>query len=655
MRVVRSHALSHMVYIHYEIYIRLQEPVEIEVGDPYYTTIFTGSKRRLVQKRDTYQYIPLLSSLHTLLSDPSVMEQVEQCQHRVRTDGIMEDVCDGKYFREHPLFSTDPLALQLITFYDELELCNPLGTHVKKHKLAIVLYTLGNIHPQYRSSLRMINLLIAATLPVVEKYGIDKILQPFVKDLQILASEGVSVLKHGCQQIFRGGLLLSLGDNLGSNALGGFKQSFSFSFRFCRTCYVTNDTYKTITKPSELNLRSDDKHRQECNLLDGPLCEHYSKTYGINRRCILLDILYFNMFKGGLPCDIMHDVMEGVAPLEMSLVLRHCVVTEKYVSLDDYNYRLTHFDYEYTEISKPPPINSRSTIVDGKPLKLSAAQSLLLIRIFPLLIGDVIPCECPNWKCFMLLSKIVDIIMCPWSSADLCAILKMLITEHHQMFVTLYSARSVIPKLHFLLHYPEQIMNVGPMLRAWNMRNEAKLNVFKKASRLGNFKNIASSIANRHQRLLCYELSTGQLVSSPTECGPSDQPLPIQSESTHIRGALFALLPGINLDTTLVRPTWVKAEGRTIKKSAFVIIGNDGLHPKFGRIVNLLVILDILIIEVSHCIVLFFDSHYHAYSVVHSENKSFLRFIDLPDKSILHAHKKDDSLYIYLKYYFHVV
>ena len=75
------------------------------------------------------------------------MDQVEQCQHRVQTDGNMEDICDGNHFREHPLFSTDPSTLQLIIFYDELELCNPLGTHVKKHKLAIVLYTLGNIHP----------------------------------------------------------------------------------------------------------------------------------------------------------------------------------------------------------------------------------------------------------------------------------------------------------------------------------------------------------------------------------------------------------------------------------------------------------------------------------------------------------------------------
>ena len=254
--------------------LHIQEPVEINIGDPYYDSVFTGAKRRLVEKQDSYQYVPLLSSLRSLLSDPSVMDQVEQCQHY-------------------------------------------------------------------------------------------------------------------------------LGDNLGSNAIGGFKESFSFSFRFCRTCYVTTDTYKTISNSSELTLRSDEKHRQECLQLNGPTYEHYSKIYGINRRSILLDIPHFSIFKGGLACDIMHDVLEGVIPLEMSLLLHHYIVTKKYFSLDDYNYRLAHFDYDYTETSKPPPITSRSVLIDRKQLKLSASQSLLLLRIFPFLVGDLIPCECPNWQCFM--------------------------------------------------------------------------------------------------------------------------------------------------------------------------------------------------------------------------------------------------------------
>lgn len=214
------------------------------------------------------------------------------------------------------------------------------------------------------------------------------------------------------------------------------------------------------------------------------------------------------MFNGGLAHDVMHDVLEGVAPLEMSLLLWHCIFSEKYFSLDDYNYRLTHFDFDYTETSKPSPICSWSILAGGRTLKLSASQSLVLMRIFPLFIGDLISRNDPNWKCFM---KLVNIIMCPWSSADLCAVLNLRIQEHHRSFIALYTESAVIPKFQFLLHYPKQILSVGPMVRTWNMCNEAKLNLFKQTSRLGNFKNIAFTIANRHQRLLCYELSTSNI------------------------------------------------------------------------------------------------------------------------------------------------
>ena len=45
----------------------------------------------------------------------------------------------------------------------------------------------------------------------------------------------------------------------------------------------------------------------------------------------------------------MHDMLEGVALHEMTLLLRYCINEMKYFSLDDYNEALNNFDYEYTE------------------------------------------------------------------------------------------------------------------------------------------------------------------------------------------------------------------------------------------------------------------------------------------------------------------
>ena len=71
----------------------------------------------------------------------------------------------------------------------------------------------------------------------------------FIEDLNVLATEGITVVNGGVEQTFRGALLLWLGDNLASNAIGGFKQSFSFALHFCRTCYITNDESQGTVVP----------------------------------------------------------------------------------------------------------------------------------------------------------------------------------------------------------------------------------------------------------------------------------------------------------------------------------------------------------------------------------------------------------------------
>jgi len=187
------------------------------IGDPEYTHQFSGSKQRLVEKRDSYQYVPLLVSLKALLCDLSVQEQIQQLPKRIHKDGRIEDFCDGTRFNCHPLFSQNPNALQIVAHYDELEVCNPLGSHVKSHKVGVVSYTLGNVHPKYWSKLRLTQLAIVATIPVIEKHGIHTILNSLMHDLNILADVGIEMSIDGTNQTFKGALLVFLADNLASN------------------------------------------------------------------------------------------------------------------------------------------------------------------------------------------------------------------------------------------------------------------------------------------------------------------------------------------------------------------------------------------------------------------------------------------------------
>lgn len=63
-----------------------------------------------------------------------------------------------------------------------LPICNTITTI-----LALFYYTLGNIQPNYRASLRMIQLIAVVTYPLLKEYGFDSVLKPFVNDMNKLA------------------------------------------------------------------------------------------------------------------------------------------------------------------------------------------------------------------------------------------------------------------------------------------------------------------------------------------------------------------------------------------------------------------------------------------------------------------------------------
>lgn len=580
-----------------------------------------------------------------------MLEQIDQLPERIHKDGKIEDFCDGKRFKHHPLFFQDNTALQIIAYYDEVEICNPLGSHIKYHKLGIVFYTLGNIAPKYRSQLKLINLAIVCTVPTIEAYGLDKVLHPFVADLNTLATTGVSVNINGSCRTFKGALLTFLADNLASNQLGGFKESFSFSFRYCRTCLMTQNSLFSSFASEGYEARNKADHLKHLQSLNGPAAAHFSKTYGINSRSALLDIKDFDIFRGGLAHDVMHDIFEGVAQLEVKLLLSH-YISSRFFTLKEYNDRLLNFNFGYSEKDKPVPILPQA-LQPEKSLRSSASQMSLLLRILPFLIAGEISEDDPHWKCFLLLRKIIDIVLCPVVTSNLCSELKLLIREHHSQFVTLYGHGAYSPKFHFLVHYPEQMELLGPMVRTWTIRHEAKLNFFKRVSCLVNFKNIAFSMANRHQRWACYELASECFIKVPFECGPAKSETGVtlvKDETKSIQDSMISVIPQLSLDSNIFRPKWVQQNGIVYQdNNVYLITGSDGLDPIFSRLDDVIVVGgDLVVFVTSLCDVLYFDSHYHAYVISVTSHQAL--FTHLLDHNVYHGHKSNGSIFISLRY-----
>jgi hypothetical protein len=96
---------------------------------------------------------------------------------------------------------------------------------------------------------------------------------------------------------------------------------------------VTNNALSSNFSSDGFVKRNKILHSKHLEKLDGPTGDHYSKTYGINKRSSLIDVNHFDLFEGGLPHDVMHDVFEGIAPLEIKLLLLWCI-NNKYFSLN---------------------------------------------------------------------------------------------------------------------------------------------------------------------------------------------------------------------------------------------------------------------------------------------------------------------------------
>ena len=297
----------------------MQEPQEISLGESYFANRFSGSKRQKVSCPDKFYFVSILDTLKCLLSHEEYQAEVRNPH---QSNDKLGDFCDGTAYKVHPLFSNDPQGLQIIGYYDELEIINPLGSYVLKHKLSCLFFVLGNVMPKFRSTLKSIYLVAVGRNKDIEKYGIDEFLSPFVEDLKILYCDGIDVSIGGAVCTLHGGLLAFLADTLAAHTVGGFKKSMSFALRICRTCMTTTEQAQICFVERDFTLRTAETHFEQCELLSGTLCNHYS--YGINRRSILEDVPGFSVING-LPHDVMHDIFEGVVPYELKLLLCHCV------------------------------------------------------------------------------------------------------------------------------------------------------------------------------------------------------------------------------------------------------------------------------------------------------------------------------------------
>ncbi|XP_031784370.1 uncharacterized protein LOC107980677 [Nasonia vitripennis] len=131
------------------------------------------------------------------------------------SDGSLESFIDGDHFKNHVFFQKYKKALRLKLYYDEKELVGPLDSKTGVHKVGVFYYQISNLPAHMNSALNSIHVLIVAHHVDVQKYGFEKILSPFMKELAQLESDAGITLKFGDENfILRASIESFCGDAL---------------------------------------------------------------------------------------------------------------------------------------------------------------------------------------------------------------------------------------------------------------------------------------------------------------------------------------------------------------------------------------------------------------------------------------------------------
>ena len=467
--------------------------------------------------------VPFLRYLSVLLENEML---VNSLRGEVHDGNLMHDFRDGLYWKRSEILS-DPEAIAIALYYDDIEVTNPLRSRHRSHKLSMFYFSIVNIHPRYISALHNIHWLAIGKTKYIKKFGVRALLKDFTDGINQL-KKGCEMSVHGKLKLITGDLLVVLSDTPAGSFLGGFKES-SMALKGCRMCVSDIQQAKTDFNPNNFVYRNIDAHNDKLDWLEGVGSEgnltkktrdFYKKTWGINGRSPLAEIDGFNFIEC-LPFDPMHTLLEGTFPYVCALFLYRMIYSKKIRKLSWLNAEIVGYDYSYMDSSaKPEPIAKSDLVSDL--VRNTAAANLTLCYILPHILGPHIP---EGYADFYgnLVSLIEIVLLCtsPVADIDMVGELTQKITGFCRNFKRLYPGASVKPKMHQMCHLPRCIQLFGPGRNFWCMRMEAKHSFFKGRT-IRNHVNLPKSLADMHAFYMAYTLTGEQGGQNKTYLSKGD-------------------------------------------------------------------------------------------------------------------------------------
>ena len=556
------------------------------------------------KRSHTVVYVPILKLLCELLKRDEVLH-VLRVNKPVQQSGHYRSCLDGDYFKRNPILSGQDVSLCITLYIDDFEICNPLGTSRKKHKVCGVYWTLANLPKIYKSSLSSIYLALLCKTEHIKIYGYSRVLEPLIKDIEYLETVGVYVEKLACN--VKGTILYVAADNLAAHSLGGFQESFNVD-KFCRFCLVNREEIQACdVRSGNFVLRSPELYDRAVNVLKQ---SEVVSVDGVKRDCPLNRLKGFHACQG-FPPDFLHDVLEGIIPIELSLCLAD-FISKKYFTLDELNKEIEGFPFKFSDKTNRPQKVS-STFQRNKTLGGNGHENWSLVRFLPLIIGHRIPEGDQTWELVLELKDLVELLATPYFTPDSLCYLQSKISDHRQLLLTVFPNNKLRPKHHFIEHYPYFIQKFGPPVECWTIRFEAKHSFFKKVVRdANNFKNILLTLASRHQLMLAHYLEMPSLFKPETETAKVSD-LCLDVLDTAVRQAIWNRFGDVG--TVGLTPN-IFLNGTKYSKGMILSAGSTSGLPDFGRILEICIVLANHVCFIIEPFTTYYMEHLQSYHLV---------------------------------------
>uniref|UniRef100_A0ABD2WN81 C2H2-type domain-containing protein n=1 Tax=Trichogramma kaykai TaxID=54128 RepID=A0ABD2WN81_9HYME len=469
------------------------DPIDIRLGKE--VKFVKGQSSPDVQ-HIVISYVPVIEIIKMVFSQ----EEVVNFKKDIKTskNDILSCFEDGEIYKNHPFFQKYPDGIGIFLYNDDFLANNPIGSKARQQKLGGFYISFMNLPEHLRDFIGNVHPIAITKQEYIKTYGIDECLSAFMLELMSLESDaGVSCTIKNKKFTFRATVVGVIADSLAAHEILGFMSPSSKYF--CRICIITRNEWKFFPSVNA-DIRTKEIH-DECitKIKSGDTDNHM----GVKRECVLNESKYFHSTQNFI-FDIMHDVLEGQAQLDLRLIISKLIVNKTYdLNIECLNYRISNFNYGPLDSKdKPSPILCDTT--SNIKLQQRAVQTWCLLRAFPFMVSDKVPKDDPYLQHLININKINEIIFSPKIPSHILSYLEELIDLHIENFQKLFPEQSLINKLMHMKHYPMCIRQCGPLRHLSCFKYEAKHNLFIKYGALCcNYKNISKTMTNIAQMTQC--------------------------------------------------------------------------------------------------------------------------------------------------------